>query len=434
MTSFMKTDYLSAASLSSTLSRVTPLSGPGSSATTISIQSTPCSSKRSPSGAADPPIIGWQPNIKSHNISTPNLIYAGSPATKSTSAFVAEDLNVTPLPSQKSSVASSSPIACSTAQLVTVIIIGREPITLCRPQPPISTLPTTPAITSTSPPQKAWQIDDKVLTSAPSPTYTPANNILETFAVLSSAVVVDDHTLTPGSPALTVDGNIISLGFSIFVIGTKTEDWATGAATNPAVASSIGIGELILKGFGQIGGTVLSASSTTTSTPTSPPTTPIPTTTASSPLTTIPPLDLIVGSETLTFVSDNILIAGQTLTPGSPGITVDGELISLGSSLFIEGTTVTQTYSTTVSVPSATTILSTSTFKPLVTSSPRSKAPQSSATTTASTSSSTSQPPGPAYTYDGTPFSSSSASGWRQWRIPVEAGAALMLFPFILSL
>ena len=81
----------------------------------------------------------------------------------------------------------------------------------------------------------------------------------ETFAAGANDVVVDGTTLTPGSPGITVSGVRVSLGASVFVVGTRTEILAASAP-----GSTAGIGALVMSGLGGVGGGVVSMGAGTT--------------------------------------------------------------------------------------------------------------------------------------------------------------------------
>jgi len=63
----------------------------------------------------------------------------------------------------------------------------------------------------------------------------------ETINLASSDIVVDGATLTPGSPAVTVNGIRVSLGPSVLVVGRPIATTASG-----------GLGALIISGFGGV--------------------------------------------------------------------------------------------------------------------------------------------------------------------------------------
>jgi len=90
----------------------------------------------------------------------------------------------------------------------------------------------------------------------------------ETLALGPTAIIVAGSTLTPGAPAITTDGNAVSLGSSMLVVGSRTE---TFAPVQASVTSSAGIaipgaanlGALILSGLGAVGGGTVAAPSQT---------------------------------------------------------------------------------------------------------------------------------------------------------------------------
>lgn len=119
-----------------------------------------------------------------------------------------------------------------------------------------------------------------------------------TISLLPSAIIVDGTTLHPTDPAITVDGDVISLNSSILIVGTHTQ-------------------KLIL-----------------------PQPTPTPT-----------PSHLTFAGASIAIAASNIVIAGHTLTPGGAAITANGTRLSLGPSVLIIGTQTTRfTFATTNAV------------------------------------------------------------------------------------
>ncbi len=90
-------------------------------------------------------------------------------------------------------------------------------------------------------------------TPPPAPSYLTFAG--ETIAVAASSIVIAGHTMTPGGPAVTADGKIVSFGSLVLVIGTQTMSLTLPTASADASCSD-GIGALIMKGLGGIGGTV----------------------------------------------------------------------------------------------------------------------------------------------------------------------------------
>ena len=125
-----------------------------------------------------------------------------------------------------------------------------------------------------SPPQTA-------ITSRPS--YITIGS--QTFSLGSSAVVIDGTTLDPADPAITVDGTLVSLGPSFLVVGGHTQSLVLPHTTSTAAPSYI-----------------------------------------------------TVAGETVAVGANSIVVAGHTITPGGPPVTADGTLVSLGSSLLVVGT------------------------------------------------------------------------------------------------
>ena len=92
----------------------------------------------------------------------------------------------------------------------------------------------------------------------PTPTLAPSYITIggETIAVAGGSILVAGHTVKPGSPAVTADGTLISLGSSVLVVGTQTMRFTLPTADATASASD-GIGAMVMKGLGGIGaGTV----------------------------------------------------------------------------------------------------------------------------------------------------------------------------------
>ncbi|MCJ1404251.1 hypothetical protein MMC11_007476 [Xylographa trunciseda] len=85
----------------------------------------------------------------------------------------------------------------------------------------------------------------------------------ETIDLASSDVVVGGKTLTPGSPAVTVNGVLVSLGSSVLVVGSTTKTFAIAGST--ATTTGGGIGAAIISAFGGVGvGTLSPLAPTTT--------------------------------------------------------------------------------------------------------------------------------------------------------------------------
>ena len=76
----------------------------------------------------------------------------------------------------------------------------------------------------------------------------------ETVAVGAGSVVIDGATLTPGGPALNLDGTTMSLGSSVLIVGTQTTQLSLRAAPTSSSGSSEGIGALIMAGLGRTDG------------------------------------------------------------------------------------------------------------------------------------------------------------------------------------
>ena len=85
----------------------------------------------------------------------------------------------------------------------------------------------------------------------------------ETLAVNPTAndIVVGSQTLTPGSPGITVNGQLISLGTNVLVVGSETETLSPGATAS-------GLGWAIISGVGGVGGGIESVSTSAPNTAT----------------------------------------------------------------------------------------------------------------------------------------------------------------------
>ena len=81
----------------------------------------------------------------------------------------------------------------------------------------------------------------------------------ETIAVAAGSIIIAGHTMTPGGPAETADGTLVSLGSSVLVIGTQTLSFTLPTASGANGMSSEGVGALIMKGLGGIGGGTVAA-------------------------------------------------------------------------------------------------------------------------------------------------------------------------------
>jgi hypothetical protein len=118
-------------------------------------------------------------------------------------------------------------------------------------------------------------------------------------------IIVNEHTLRPGSAAIQESGITMSLGKSDLVIGSTTAKWIDpGPTTDPAAA--------LISGLQHVGASIVSTES-------------------KAPV-------VAVGNATLTLNPSAIAVAGYTLKPGASPITVSGTLLPLGSSELVIGT------------------------------------------------------------------------------------------------
>jgi acetoacetate decarboxylase len=170
----------------------------------------------------------------------------------------------------------------------------------------------------------------------------------QTFTLQSNAIQVAGKTLKAGDPAITVDGTPISLGYSEFVFGTRTEVFSlpTMSATPDTVVSmddtifTLKGGSLVVTGktvtIGEPAATIngipisLGYSEFVFGTRTEMFSLP---TMSATPDTVLSMDDTIV-----TLKGGSLVVAGNTMTIGEPAATIDGIPISLGYSEFVFGT------------------------------------------------------------------------------------------------
>ena len=146
------------------------------------------------------------------------------------------------------------------------------------------------AVTTASGPQignnpaiNPTQTNDPPFHNPDSATYITIGN--QAIAIDANAISLAGTTLHPGDPGVTISGTPISLGSSVFVIGSLTE-------------------------------------------PLSPP----------QPTTTAQPQYITLGHHTISLDPSAIIVDGTTLKPSDPAITIDGDIISLNSSILVVGT------------------------------------------------------------------------------------------------
>ena len=179
----------------------------------------------------------------------------------------------------------------------------------------------------------------------------------KSVSIEANNIVVAGAILTPGAPAITDGGTLVSLGVSTLVVGTHTKSMILpGADVAPShitfggegisvQAYNIVVGGSTLKpGRGgvtvdemrdSLGDSVLVVGSQTTS--------------FMLPSPAAAPSQISIGGHTITVAASIIVFAGATLTPGAPPTTANGTPISLGSSVLVIGT-----QTTTFTVPTAT--------------------------------------------------------------------------------
>lgn len=193
------------------------------------------------------------------------------------------------------------------------------------------------------------QIDDPAGKHPDSATYITVAG--QTIAVDANAISVAGTTLRPGDPGVTVDGTPISLGSSIFVVGTKTETLSLPQTAMTSQLAHITVGSRII----DLGSSAIFVDGTTLK-PADP------AITVDGARVSLGPSFLVVGSytkslvlshttpaaapsyitvvagETIAVNNDNIVVANHTLTPGAPPVTANGTLVSLGPSILVVGT------------------------------------------------------------------------------------------------
>ena len=189
----------------------------------------------------------------------------------------------------------------------------------------------------------------------------------ETIAVDADAVSVAGTTLKPGDPGVTIDGTPISLGSSVFVVGSRTETFSPSPNPTTAQPSYITVGgqtvsissnAIVADGTTlkpgdpgiTVDGTILSLGSSVLvfGSRTHNLNLPQPTPTAAQSYVTM-------GGETIAVAAGSIVVAGHTLTPEAPAVIADGTLVSLGSSVLVIGT---KTVNFTLPIASASVISS----------------------------------------------------------------------------
>lgn len=176
----------------------------------------------------------------------------------------------------------------------------------------------------------------------------------QTIAVDANAISVAGTTLKPGDPGVTVDGTPISLGSSVFVVGTRTETLTPLQATITTQSPpyiTVGSQTLSLDSSSAvvIDGTTLKSADpaiTVDGTPVSLGSSILvvgsrtqhfllPQTTASA---AAPSSYITIAGEPIAVDTNSVVVAGHALTPGAPPVTADGTVVSLGSSILVVGT------------------------------------------------------------------------------------------------
>ncbi|CAD6592468.1 MAG: hypothetical protein ASARMPRED_006304 [Alectoria sarmentosa] len=198
-----------------------------------------------------------------------------------------------------------------------------------------------------SPAAKAAQISGPAANNLDPATYITVGG--QTIAVEANALSVAGTNLKPGDPGITIDGTPISLGSSIFVVGSRTETLSSPPSAITAPPSyitvggqTIGVGSsaiidgttlqpadpgIIVDGTRvSLGSSILVVGTHTQNL------------NLLQPTATAAPSYMTIGGETITVAASSIVVAGHTVIPGGPAEMVDGTLISLGSSILVIGT------------------------------------------------------------------------------------------------
>lgn len=189
--------------------------------------------------------------------------------------------------------------AADNPNLVTYIAVGSHTIAVdpdaisvagmtLKPGDPGVTIDGTPISLGSS----VFVVGSRTETISPSPAVIPSQTPYvtvggQTISIYSNAIIVDGKTLKPADPGITVDGTSVSLGSSILVVGSHTQNLILPQPTPTAVAA---------------------------------------------------PSYMTVGEEIIAVAASSIVVAGHTMTPGDPAVMADGKLVSLGSSVLVVGT------------------------------------------------------------------------------------------------
>lgn len=214
-------------------------------------------------------IIGTQTAF----LNQPAITVSGTPVSFGSAGIILGNSKTIPLLTPAT--ATASPIATVAGQVITALPAPSGPAiavdgTTLTPNAPGLTISGTPIslgpsgilVIGTS------TVTLPLLTPTPTPTYIQIGR--NTIGIEASAIVVAGTTLTPGSPGVTVDGTIVSLGSGVLVVGGRTETLSVPAGQTAGAQSdgggaggSGGLAPLIMSGLGQIGGAVVSSLSST---------------------------------------------------------------------------------------------------------------------------------------------------------------------------
>ncbi|KAL9120012.1 MAG: hypothetical protein Q9187_003434, partial [Circinaria calcarea] len=208
-------------------------------------------------------IIGSQTAV----LNQPAITISGTPVSLGTAGVVLGNSKAIPI--FMSVAATAPPIATIAGQAITALpgqsgqVIAFDGTTLT-PNSPGLTISGTPISLG---PSGVLVIGSSTVTlPTPTPTATPVPTYIQigrqTIGIESSAIIIAGTTLRPGSPGVTVDGTLVSLGSSMLVIGSRTATLAVPIPTTDAQTSDAGgLGPLIMSGFGQVGGVPASSTS-----------------------------------------------------------------------------------------------------------------------------------------------------------------------------
>ena len=171
-------------------------------------------------------------------------------------------------------------------------------------------------------------------------------------ATVSNELVIGSQTISKGGPAVTVNGQIVSVGSGDIVVGSRTIAISTlsqGSAAGPPQAvftigsnvytETAGFNLVIGSETLSIGGPAATVSGEVVSlAPNGVILSPVSSSLSTAPPQTTSGVVFTLLHSTITDIEGSTLVIGsQTLTPGGQGVTIGGEYISVGSSGIVLG-------------------------------------------------------------------------------------------------